>query len=328
MTILLHKKLRPITLMAEKIKNVNVNSMEFDVPLKTKNEVGYLGETLNVMGKKLHAAQVEMIEKERMSRDLEIARDIQASILPRQYPSASEFQFAGAYSSAKEVGGDYYDFMDLDKDHLAFLVADVSGKSLPGMLVMLMVRDIVKKFAGTTNSPANLLRQVNQELIINIRKGMFVTMFYGILDKSSGEFSFASAGHNPLILLRSTEEKPLVIRTKGFPLGIMPAEVFEKRIESFHTTLSQDDWLIQYTDGVNEAHNSADEEYGLDRLLAALKVAKDMNPIELINHCMANQAKFVGSATQFDDITFVAMKWNGIMVDNESVHKGESVNAS
>jgi phosphoserine phosphatase RsbU/P len=324
----LHKKLRPIALMAEKIKNVNVNSMEFDIPLKIKNEVGYLGETLNVMGRKLHTAQAEMIEKERMSRDLEIAREIQASILPRQYPSASEFQFAGAYSSAKEVGGDYYDFMDLDKNRFAFLVADVSGKSLPGMLVMLMVRDIVKQLAGTASSPADLLCQVNHELMKNIRKGMFVTMFYGVLDKSSGEFSFASAGHNPLILLRSTEEKPLVIRTKGFPLGIMPAEAFEKRVESYHTTLSQDDWLIQYTDGVNEAHNTADEEYGLDRLLAALKEAKNMNPANLVSCFLANHGQFVGSATQFDDITFIAMKWNGKLVDNESIHKEESVNAS
>ena len=107
----------------------------------------------------------------------------------------------------------------------------------------------------------------------------------------------------------------------------MPSEPFAKRIETHSLVLSANDWLIQYTDGVNEAHNSADEEYGLDRLLVALQGAKNMNPLDLVNSLLASHAKFVGSATQYDDITLVAMKWNGKSTDNDSVHKMETLNA-
>ena len=143
----LRRKLKPIGVITDHLKTVNFYDVSLDIPVRSENEFGFLAETIRVMGSKLNVAQRDLIEKERMSRELEIAREIQANILPKVYPSGGRFALAGTYSSAMEVGGDYYDFIEFDDDRLGILVADVSGKSLPGMLVMLITRDIVHRLA-------------------------------------------------------------------------------------------------------------------------------------------------------------------------------------
>lgn len=325
--ILLHRKLRPITEITGHLKRVNFDNISFDIPVQRRNEFGYLAETLRVMGSKLNAARQELIEKERIARELEIAREIQASILPRDYPRSPQFEFSGSYRSAREVGGDYYDFLDVDDRYLGFLVADVSGKSLPGMLVMLLTRDIVKRIARTTPDPAQLLMQVNRELLPNIKKGMFVTMFVGVVDKHAGVFSFASAGHNPLIRIHGPTGIPELVKTRGFPLGLMPPEQFDGRIEAGRIDLSAEDWLVQYTDGINEAKNNADEEFGMDRFVDNILACRHMTPAALVHKVIARHAEFVGGAPQFDDITLLAMKWRGKSTTATEVITREGINA-
>jgi sigma-B regulation protein RsbU (phosphoserine phosphatase) len=247
---------------------------------------------------------------------LEIAHEIQANILPREYPKTSNFEFAGAYRSAREVGGDYYDFIDIDKDHLGFLIADVSGKSLPGMLVMLLTRDIIVRLAGSIKQPADLLKEVNRELLLSIKRNMFVTMFYGVLNKTTGCFIFASAGHNPLVRLNGQTGESELIKTKGYPLGMIPPEPFDKRIETGRILLLKNDWLIQYTDGINEAQNSDGEEFGMDRFVQVLQSHRLLCPKELSLQTLGRLERFVDSAPQYDDITLVTMKWVGSRVDN------------
>jgi sigma-B regulation protein RsbU (phosphoserine phosphatase) len=314
--LLLNRRLRPIRTITDALKRVSFESLSFDIPIVSKNEFGYLAETLRVMGSKLSLARKELIETERMARELEIAREIQASILPKDYPSSDRFEFAGTYTSALEVGGDYYDFLNLDEKHLAFLVADVSGKSLPGMLVMLLTRDMVKKHARILTDPAAILSAVNRELRENIKPGMFVTMFFGVLDTSTGVFSFASAGHNPLLKISGRTGQAELIKTKGFPLGMMKPDAFDQRIESTQLSLNEGDWLVQYTDGINEAHSPEGEEYGMDRFLSAAGEYRQHRPSELVAHVLENHRVFVGGAPQFDDITLLTMKWTGICVDS------------
>ena len=316
----LHRKLKPIRSITDNLKNIKFDDIDIQTPVTRPNELGYLAATLRVMGEKLKAAQKDIIEKERISRELEIAREIQANILPRNFPSDKNYCFSGYYRSAFEVGGDYYDFIELPQNKLAFLVADVSGKSLPGMLVMLLTRDMVKRHAQKILEPHNLLKAVNEELLTNIKKGMFVTMFYGILDRSTGQFSFASAGHNPLIVLSRTG-KPRLIKTKGYPLGMVDPEQFDTRIEKGVLNLKEGDWLIQYTDGVNEANNFSREEFGMDRLITQLSRNISSSPGELINSVIAEIDRFVGDHPQFDDITMIAMKFSALPVDNTSNKK-------
>jgi serine phosphatase RsbU (regulator of sigma subunit) len=313
--LVLQRKLRPIGVITEHLKKVDFERISLDVPFRSNNEFGFLAETIRTMGSKLELAQKELIDKERMSHDLEIAREIQASILPKAYPAGSTFELAGTYGSALEVGGDYYDFVDFGNGRLGVLIADVSGKSLPGMLVMLLTRDIVKRLARSFDDPAGLLAAVNSEVLGNIKKGMFVTMFFGILDTRSGVFRFASAGHNPLILLKSDRSEADLIKTKGFPLGMVGPGPYEKRIETGQVDLGPDDWVVLYTDGINEAQNSEGEEFGMDRFVDLVVAHRDVPSKDLVAEVIRGHSEFVGTAPQFDDITLIAIKWSGQRAD-------------
>ena len=325
--LVLNRKLRPVSIIADSLKQVDIEEISLDIPVRSKNEFGYLAETLRVMGARLNVARRELIENERMARELEIAREIQANILPREYPVDPRLEFAGAYSSAREVGGDYYDFIEFGEDSLAFLVADVSGKSLPGMLMMLLTRDMVRRIARPDRSPAEVLTEVNDDLLGNIKKGMFVTMFYGLLEKSTGRFSFASAGHNPLIKVNDATGETALIKTRGFPLGMMPRPAFEARVEGKELILGPNDWLLQYTDGINEAQNEAQEEFGMDRFVDLVRARTAFSAHRMVEETLAEHRNFVGKAPQYDDITLLAMKWKGSIVDNSNERPGETVYA-
>ncbi len=324
-TLILNRKLRPIRQITDALKCISYENIKLEFPFTSKNEFGYLAETLKAMGKKLNAAQKELIEKERLSHELEIAHEIQANILPRRFPQTDTYEFAGFYGSAREVGGDYYDFIDLGDDRMAFLVADVSGKSLPGMLVMLLTRDIVKQLSSNIHHPGKLLSKVNSELLSGIRKGMFVTMFYGLLDKKSGKFTFASAGHNPLIKVDGQTGKCELIKTRGFPLGLIPPEKFDQRIETGELLISNDDWLIQFTDGINEAQNAENEEFGMDRFTKAIENNIELNPTEMVESTIRQHEAFVGNTPQYDDITLLVLKWCGKGNIGEHTLKKEAV---
>lgn len=326
--VMVNRKLKPLSVISRHLKSINFDNINLDIPVKSRNELGYLSEMLRVMGAKLNIAQKEMIENERITRELEIAREIQAKILPDGYPETSSLVFSGVYRSAKEVGGDYYDFIEHDKENTAFLVADVSGKSLPGMLVMLLTRDIVKKLSRKTVNPCEILSQVNRDLLNNIKKGMFVTMFYGVVNRTTGRCTFASAGHNPLIVLRAATGQAELIKTRGFPLGMMPPKQFDTRIEGEEVMLEEGDWLIQYTDGVNEAQNAENEEYGMERFVKELEACYRMNPDELVNKVLNKHESFVGANEQYDDITLVVMKWKGVTADTNKDFAQEAMNVN
>jgi serine phosphatase RsbU (regulator of sigma subunit) len=325
--LVLRRKLRPIGLITDHLTKVDFERISLDVPFRSKNEFGFLAETIRVMGSKLNMAQKELIDKERMSRDLEIAREIQANILPKSYPEGPTFELAGSYRSALEVGGDYYDFIEFENNKLGILIADVSGKSLPGMLVMLLTRDIVKRLARSFEEPADLLAAVNTEVLTNIKSGMFVTMFFGILDTQSGLFRFASAGHNPLLLLRAERSEPDLIKTKGFPLGMVGREAYERRIENGQLELAPGDWVVLYTDGINEAQNTEGEEFGMERFLDLVLKKRGLASRDLITEVLKGHSAFVGDAPQFDDITLIAVKWSGKAADIQTRRLVERTNA-
>jgi sigma-B regulation protein RsbU (phosphoserine phosphatase) len=324
--ILTHRKLRPISVITEHLRNTKPSNLSIDIPIQARNEFGYLADTLRVMGQKVIQAQLQTVERERMARELEIAREIQANILPKTFPKSSEFESFGFYQSAREVGGDYFDFIEIDSHRLGFLVADVSGKSLPGMLVMLLTRDIVKQASRQVSDPAQLLEYVNKELRPNIRRGMFVTMFFGVLDRLTGRIDFASAGHNPLLCISAADGDISQYKPKGYPLGLMAPEQFVERIEVHSLNLKPGDVLVQYSDGINEAHNRGGEEYGMDRFVSSIRQNSRKTAEKLVESVVHAHSEFVGSVAQYDDITLVAVKWHGHLTDNsnEENHAGNN----
>ncbi|UCG61668.1 MAG: PP2C family protein-serine/threonine phosphatase [Candidatus Zixiibacteriota bacterium] len=314
--LVLNRKLRPVSVITDHLKKVSVDNISLEIPVKSRNELGYLAKTLGVMGRRLNQAQKDMLERERMNRELEIAREIQANLLPNQNPTGDSFEIACFYRSAREVGGDYYDFIEFDDENLGIIVADVSGKSLPGMLVMLLTRDIIKSVSRHTIEPARLLTRVNAELGENVRKGMFVTMFYGVLNRATGELQFASAGHNPLVRFHADRTGHELIKTRGYPLGMVSSKQFADRIEQTRINLSAGDWVIQFTDGVNEAKNANSEEFGMDRFTGILESGRNLSPNEVTEKVVTGIDNFVEGSSQFDDITLLALKWSGLLVGN------------
>ncbi len=317
--LILNKKLKPIAQITDGLKQINPDDIAINIPVTGKNEFGYLAETLHVMGDRLNIAQRQLIEKERFERELEIARQIQENILPKKYPQSDNFEFYGMYQSAREVGGDYYDFIDIDRDRQAFLVADVSGKSLPGMLVMLMTRDIIRNLISREHEPSRLLSRVNEELLHNIKRGTFVTMFFGVLDKNTGLFNFASAGHNQLLIVDSGLGTVDKIKTPGFPLGMVPSDQFRKRIETGRAILKPNDWLVQYTDGINEAQNTEHVEFGMDKFIKLLEAYRHETPQKLVEKVLSEHRRFTGDLPQFDDITLLVMKWKAAVAKETPV---------
>jgi len=322
--IMVNRKLSPISTITDSLKSVDFNEFNFELNIKSKNEFGYLAETLKIMGARIKQARQEALEQDRMNRELVIAKEIQKNILPTGYPRKSSLEFAGVYASANQIGGDYYDFIEFGNELSGFLVADVSGKSLPGMLVMLLTRDIVKRHARMISDPAELLAAVNEDLLQNIKKEMFVTMFFAVIDESSSKVTFASAGHNPLLTMSGADGTIELLKTKGFPLGMVKSPEFRSRIEKRELSLNPGDWLIQFTDGINEAKDRQGIEYGMDRFVETISRNSNAKPNDLITKIMESHRAFVKDAPQFDDITLLAMKWHGQTVPKTNTQEANT----
>lgn len=307
--LLTRRMLRPVRTITESIRTYAEKEGELQVPVTSRDEFGYLAASLMAMDAQVRGAQKTRLENERIAKELEFARDLQASILPEFWPNASNYAFAGWYRSAKQTGGDYYDFIQLDNHRLGFLIADVAGKSLPGMLVMLLTREAIRKAGRRLERPRDLLIHLNEELRGRIRSGTFVTMFYGILDSERATVTYSSAGHNALVRVKHGEGEAQILKTTGLPLGVFNPQMFEKQLQEASCTLEVGDFLVQYTDGVTEALNIDGEQFGVERFVRLLSRNKEESANGLIQKIVAEHSRFVGEAEQYDDITLLALKW-------------------
>jgi transposase len=241
---------------------------------------------------------------------MQVAQDIQHTLLPKNFPDIEGFDIATIYRAAKDVGGDYYDFVWIDENTLGIVVADVSGKGVPGSLVMTMIRTAIRLESRGNRSPINILTRVNEFVTEDVRKGMFITIFLVVLDTRNRKISFSSAGHNPMILYRKEEDKTFFLNPKGIPLGInLPEGVsFEDNLGSENVRLRKGDMLVIYTDGITEAMNPRRQQYGISRYLEFIKDNCDLSPDEFIEKFSDELQAFTSGAEQNDDITMVVIK--------------------
>ena len=251
------------------------------------------------------------LENERISSELAVATRIQLNSLPREFPpfpDRTEFDIYASLTPAKEVGGDLYDFFLIDEDHLGLVIGDVSGKGVPAALFMMVAVSLIRNAALGESSPGKALQLVNEQLCARNPDDMFVTVWLGILEISTGKLTAANAGHEYPAYKKSSGNFDLYKDRHGFVIGGMNGV----RYRDYELLMEPGDKLFLYTDGVAEATNSSDELFGTERMTEALQKAQDKSPREILEEVGKAVSDFVGAAPQFDDLTMLCVQYKGV----------------
>ena len=283
--------------------------------IRTGDEIQSLAEAIKTMELEINEYIQDLTavtaEKERIGAELNVATQIQADMLPRifpAFPERTEFDIYATMNPAKEVGGDFYDFFLVDDDHLAVVIADVSGKGVPAALFMVIAKTLIKNHAQNQESPGAVFTQTNGQLCEGNDAGLFVTAWMGILEISTGKFTYVNAGHNPPLLKRAGGQFEWLKSRPGFVLAGMEGVRYRENT----LQLEPGDRLYLYTDGVTEATNGAQELFGEERLQQALNDNADLPVEELLPRIKNCIDTFVGDADQFDDITMLGLSYKGV----------------
>lgn len=286
--------------------------------IKSEDEIGKLRDALLQSEKDVDDYIEKLIritvEKERIEAELDVARRIQESMLPSifpAYPHREEFDIFASMNPAKEVGGDFYDFFLIDDTHMALIMADVSGKGIPGALFMMISKILLKTHTNKGMEPPEIAFEVNNLLYENNEVEMFVTVWLGIMDLETGHVQAINGGHEYPLIRRAGGEFELMKDAHSFVLGGFEDMKFKK----YEFDLNAGDCLFLYTDGVPEATNSENELYGMNRALAALNRDPSLNPESLIQVLSEDIDEFVGEAPQADDITMMGVHIRYLLKD-------------
>ena len=249
-------------------------------------------------------------DKQRISTELSLATQIQATMMPHIYPAfpdRTEFDIYALMHPAKEVGGDFYDFFLIDEDHLCMVMADVSGKGIPAALFMMASKIILQSCAMLGQSAAEILTKTNEAICSNNKAGMFITVWLGILEISSGKLTAANAGHEYPVIKRADGAFEVMKDKHGLVIGALEGVRYREYELQFEPGMK----LFLYTDGVPEASDAENRMFGLPRMLSALNADKDAGPEKLLNHVLDAMGDFVKDAEQFDDTTMLCLEYRG-----------------
>lgn len=311
----------PLNTITRRVASLGVRNRQFKMEdvYRTGDEIEVLAESFAKQSalNMLYIDQIRHVtaEKERISAELDMASKIQASQLPRlfpAFPNRREFSLFASMTPAKEVGGDFYDFFMVGTDHIALVMADVSGKGVPAALLMMVARVLIKSSLQNGKSPAEALESVNNQICESNDAGFFVTIWVAVLEISTGKGVASNAGHEHPVLRRAGGSYELVIYRHSMPVGTMEGIRFEQH--EFH--LNPGDSIFVYTDGVAEATNGDDELYGTERMLSALNSEPDAQPEQVLGNVMNDITGFVDGAEQFDDITMLCFRYMGPSVNS------------
>ncbi|MBR0145897.1 MAG: PP2C family protein-serine/threonine phosphatase [Eubacterium sp.] len=279
--------------------------------IKQRNELGELSSDVTDLAVEIdryNAENAHLIgERKRVEAELSLAAAIQSGVLPKVFPEEKDYQLFASMSPAKEVGGDFYDFFSIDETHVGLAIGDVSGKGVPASLFMMITKLLIKQYAMAGNSAAEVLRKANESICAENERDMFVTAWFGIMDRTTGKITAASAGHEYPIIRDSDEGFRLIKDKHGFVLGGMDIS----RYKEYEIQLNPGTILYVYTDGAAEATNGENELFGTDRMLDALNGSPGLTPEELCHAMTASIDAFVGDAPQFDDLTMLCVRYNG-----------------
>jgi serine phosphatase RsbU (regulator of sigma subunit) len=249
----------------------------------------------------------ESIEKERLEKELDVAREVQKKILPAKNPDYRKLEISSAFIPAFEVGGDYYDYFDLGENKFAFVIADVSGKGISAAFIMAEIKGIFESLSKTIEKPKEILVKANQILQRTLDRKNFVSAAYGVIDLEAEKLQLARAGHCPILLLRDEEAKNL--RPSGLGLGLNFSPRFADTLDEIEIDLEEDDIIVLYTDGISEAKNSRGEDFGDYQFKKILLENLNKSADQMTNSVLKEITLFSKDNHQHDDITLVILKW-------------------
>ena len=306
--------MKPINVLTDIAKKIGKGE-EVKIKVEKPEEFAQLALTFDKMTRDIKTITKE---KEKINSELSIARTIQASSVPNKFPAfpdKSEFDIFASMESAKEVGGDFYDFYFIDENNFMFLIADVSGKGVPAALFMMTAKTLINNMAQVGYSPKDLIQIINKKMCENNKQGFFVTMLSGIVNIKTGKLTMINCGHNKPLIKRINGNYEYLEIDSNTPLGIFE----ETDFEIYESQLQKGDIIFTYTDGITEAMNIDEEMYGEERLYNYLNSIKDVNDIEkILLNVKQNLKLYTNSAPQSDDITMLGFKYNGFNSSKEN----------
>ncbi len=249
-----------------------------------------------------------LAEKKRIDHDLEIARDIQHLLLPEKFPEMKGYGVSAFSEAALELGGDYYDFIEVDDDHVGIVIADVSGKGVSAALMMATCRGILNIIAKGNRSPKAVLCELNRIIFGDIKRDMFISVLYMVLDVKNHRLTAARAGHEPILYVSKKGSKHELIKGNGIVVGVDAGEIFAENMEEVVISLAKDDIIVLYTDGITEAMNAQGREFGRENLIEAVTVSSGGSPGDIGKNINGRLARFTGGVAQHDDMTLLVLK--------------------
>jgi len=312
---IIKRLLSPLTKFSKSARVIAEGNFNAELPrIKSNDEMKELHDSFEFMQKELADYITNLKEttsaKEKIESELRIAKEIQMGMIPHifpPFPTLKEIDLFASLESAKEVGGDLYDFFLVDKNHLCFAIGDVSGKGIPASLFMAVTRTLLRSVADNKKSTAEIVGSISKTLALNNESNMFVTFFLGILNIRTGELKYCNAGHNPPVLIKNKRDAEYFKITKAIPIGLF--EDFTYTEESM--VVEFNDQIFLYTDGLTEAEDANNNLFGNDRLLAVLHKNAEANPKLLIDETKKEVSRHVNGFAQSDDLTMMSIIYYG-----------------
>jgi phosphoserine phosphatase RsbU/P len=258
------------------------------------------------MGSAIFHAEAQ--KKRRLESDLARASEIQRILLPQTNPELSDYCFAAAYRPAHLLSGDYYDYVKIDEDHYGVAIADVSGKGVSAALIMAMCRSFLRSASQGHTTPAPVLHQVNNVIYPDLRGALFVSFAYLILERNANRITIANAGHEPPLIRRAKTGLVEVVELPGMAVGCDKGPIFQRDVQNHSLILDPGDILLLYTDGVIDAENRNQDNFGLDDLQESFRQAEGTTADEILNSIMKDLDSFTAGTRAIDDITLIAVE--------------------
>ncbi|MDD4053163.1 MAG: SpoIIE family protein phosphatase, partial [candidate division Zixibacteria bacterium] len=300
---------RPIGRIVNRVRKFSQGDLDSQLPLEGAEEFYEISKALNELIMRIRRDRKNIVEREILHKEMQLAEEIQKALIPRQLPTIHGFDIGTIYKAARMVGGDLFDFVKIDDETFGVVVADVSGKGVPGSLVMTMVRTALKLEAKGNRSARDILVRLNDYVVDDIKRGMFVTILLAVIDIRTRKVNFASAGHNPIIHYVSRDHEALFLNAKGMPVGIKTDRAeFAAGLEEAVINLAPEDFLVIYTDGVTEGRGDQQRAYGTDRVIDIVRENQDRTAGEIASAIEDDIVRFIGKHDQHDDITMVILK--------------------